>query len=116
MKPAHTPIDNMPFDRPASLPPAAMPAVQRCVSHPHVKTDPAVLGGSPFVAGSRVPVRRLWSWHRGGASVETLIKRYPNLGPAKVLDALAFAFDNTTLIEDDLAQESMRIQKESAGG
>jgi hypothetical protein len=52
-----------------------------------------------------VPVRRLWAWHRGGASVETLVKRYPNLGPARILDALAFAYDNQDLIEADLEAE-----------
>lgn len=75
------------------------------VPHPHVRVDGAVLGGSPHVAGSRVPVRRLWAWHRGGASVETLVRRYPNLGPARILDALSFAYDNQDLIEADLARE-----------
>ncbi len=75
------------------------------VPHPHVRVDAAVLGGSPHVSGSRVPVRRLWAWHRGGASVETLVKRYPHLGPARILDALAFAYDNQDLIDADLAQE-----------
>ena len=75
------------------------------VPHPHVRCDASVLGGSPHVNGSRVPVRRLWAWHRGGAAVETLVKRYPNLGPARILDALAFAYDNQELIEADLARE-----------
>ena len=34
------------------------------------------------------------------------MKRYPNLGPSKVLDALAFAYDNQDLIEADLAIEA----------
>src|SRR5690349_19368162 len=75
------------------------------VPHPHVRVDASVLGGSPHVNGSRVPVRRLWAWHRGGAAVETLVKRYPNLGPARILDALAFAYDNQDLIEADLERE-----------
>src|SRR5512140_521110 len=75
------------------------------VPHPHVRVDDAVLAGSPHVVDSRVPVRRLWAWHRGGASVETLVKRYPNLGPARILDALSFAYDNQDLIEADLARE-----------
>jgi hypothetical protein len=37
--------------------------------------------------------------------VETLLKRYPQLGPARVLDALAFAYDNTALVEADLTRE-----------
>ncbi|MEJ7731376.1 MAG: DUF433 domain-containing protein [Polyangiaceae bacterium] len=75
------------------------------VPHPHVRCDVHVLGGSPHVVDSRVPVRRLWAWHRGGSSVETLFKRYPALGPAKVLDALAFAYDNRELVDTDLARE-----------
>src|SRR5262245_34460708 len=83
------------------------------VPHPHVRVDAAVLGGSPHVVDSRVPVRRLWAWHRGGAAVETLVKRYPNLGPARILDALAFAYDNQDLIEADLEREQTLF---AAGG
>lgn len=87
------------------------------VPHPHVRIEPAVLGGSPHVAGSRIPVRRLWAWHRGGATPESLVKRYPNLGPARIFDALAFAYDNADLIEADLAQEDalLAIVKAKAG-
>ena len=44
---------------------APLPRIR--VPHPHVRCDATVLGGSPHVVGSRVPVRRLWLWHRGGA-------------------------------------------------
>jgi uncharacterized protein (DUF433 family) len=74
-----------------------------------VRIDRNVLGGSPYVAGSRVPVRRLWAFYRAGASVEVLIKRYPRLGPGKILDALAFAFDNDEVIERDLAREQVLL-------
>ncbi|HEY4119557.1 MAG TPA: DUF433 domain-containing protein [Byssovorax sp.] len=94
---------------------SAEPALPRVrVPHPHVRSDIAVLGGSPHVAGSRVPVRRLWIWHRGGASVETLVKRYPNLGAARILDALSFAYDNQDVIEADIAREQALF--EHAGG
>jgi uncharacterized protein (DUF433 family) len=84
------------------------------VAHPHVRCDAKVLGGSPHVEGSRVPVRRLWMWHRGGASVDTLVKRYPKLGAARILDALAFAYDNPELMEVDLAREQALFEKEGA--
>src|SRR5215467_1189823 len=90
---------------------APLPRIR--VPHPHVRCDGSVLAGSPHVVGSRVPVRRLWAWHRGGASVETLIKRYPNLGPARILDALAFAYDNPELIEADLARERALLGQET---
>ena len=82
------------------------------VAHPHVRCDPSKFGGSPHVADSGVLVRRLWVWHRGGTSLETLIRRYPQLGPARILDALAFAWDNQDLVEDDLAREQRLLAKE----
>ena len=73
--------------------------------HPHVRVDPNTLGGSPYVVGSRVPVRRLWTFYRSGASIERILKRYPQLGPAKVFDALAFAFDNEEVVTADMERE-----------
>lgn len=75
------------------------------VQHPHVEVRDDLLSGSPCVRGTCVPVRRLWSWFKRGVSAETLIKRYPTFGPAKVLDALSFAYDNIELVEADLAKE-----------
>ena len=60
-----------------------------------------------------MPVRRLWAWHRRGVSVETLIKRYPQLGPAKVLCALAFAYDNLDVLEADLERERAMLNAEA---
>jgi uncharacterized protein (DUF433 family) len=89
-----------------------LPQVQ--VSHPHVEVRDDLLAGSPVVRGTRVPVRRLWAWHRKGVSVETLIKRYPKLGPSKVLGALAFAYDNQELMSADLAREAALLQQSEA--
>jgi uncharacterized protein (DUF433 family) len=82
------------------------------VPHPHVRVDPNVLSGSPHVAGSRVPVRRLYAFFAGGSKVETILKRYPQLGPAKVFDALAFALDNPEVIEADLERERALLEAE----
>jgi uncharacterized protein (DUF433 family) len=73
--------------------------------------DKNVLGGSPHVVGSRVVVRRLWAFFRSGASVERILKRYPQLGPAKVFDALAFALDNPEVMEADLRREEEILRK-----
>lgn len=75
------------------------------VPHPHVRTDAGTMGGSPYVVGSRVPVRRLWAFYRKGVSLDRLMKRYPRLGAAKVLDALAFAYDNEAVITADIDRE-----------
>lgn len=70
-----------------------------------------MLGGSPYVVGSRVPVRRLWAFFRTGTRVETLLRRYPQLGPAKVFDALAFALDNPEVIDADLQREQELLKR-----
>ncbi|HSC87470.1 MAG TPA: DUF433 domain-containing protein [Polyangiaceae bacterium] len=80
------------------------------VPHPHVRVDKKVLGGSPHVAGSRVPVRRLYAFYRSGASVEKILKRYPQLSPAKVFDALAFALDNAEVMEADMEREAELLE------
>ncbi len=81
------------------------------VPHPHVRVDPKVLGGSPHVVDSRVPVRRLYAFFQSGARVETILRRYPQLGPAKVFDALAFALDNPEVIDADIARERELLEK-----
>jgi uncharacterized protein (DUF433 family) len=84
------------------------------IPHPHVRVDKSVLGGSPHVDGSRVPVRRLWAFYRSGAAVDTLIRRYPKLGAAKIFDALAFAWDNQEVIEADIARENALLERDGS--
>jgi uncharacterized protein (DUF433 family) len=86
------------------------------IRHQPVRIDPEVLGGSPHVEGSRVPVRRLWAWHRSGVAIEALMRRYPQLGPARVLAALAFAYDNQEQIEEDLAREREMLGQPAGPG
>lgn len=89
-----------------TLPPAR-------VHYPHVDVRDDLMAGSPVVRGTKVPIRRLWAWHRRGVTVETLVKRYPSLGPAKVLCALAFAYDNEALVEADLDRERKLLDAEA---
>jgi uncharacterized protein (DUF433 family) len=81
------------------------------VLHPHVVLDPR---GSPVVEGSRVPVRRLYAWHRERIAIATMLKRYPQIGPARLFDALSFAYDNLDLIHADLERESEAIRTKKA--
>ncbi len=82
------------------------------IHHPHIEARPDLLGGSPLVRGTKVPARRLWAWHIKGVTVETLVKRYPVLGPAKVLDALAFCYDNQDVMEADIERERLLLDSE----
>lgn len=79
---------------PAKEGPAPSPAV--LVPHPHVRLDE---DGVPVIKDTRIPIHRLWGWHRQGTPVETMLRRYPQLGPARIFDALAFAYDNLSLTD-----------------
>jgi uncharacterized protein (DUF433 family) len=84
-----------------------LPPVRR--PYPNIVLDDE---GSPLIEGTRVPVRRLFQWHRQGTTVETLLRRYPQLGPARIFAALAFAYDNLELLTADLLAERTRLFKE----
>jgi uncharacterized protein (DUF433 family) len=86
------------------------------VPHPHVRVDASVLGGSPYVVGSRVPVRRLWAFYRKGVTIDTLLRRFPRLGPAKIFDALAFAYDNEEVMSADIAREEDLLERSGGTG
>jgi hypothetical protein len=57
-------------------------------------------------------VRRLYAWHRQGTTVETLLRRYPQVGAARLFDALAFAYDNLELVTADLDRERAMLERE----
>ena len=84
------------------------------VPHPHVRVDPNVLGGSPYVVGSRVPVRRLWAFYRKGITIDTLLRRFPRLGAGKIFDALAFAYDNEEVVQADIQREEQLLDRVEA--
>jgi len=85
------------------------------VPHPHVRVDANVLGGSPYVVGSRVPVRRLWAFYRKGITIDTLLRRFPRLGAGKIFDALAFAYDNEEVMIADMQREEQLLDRIESG-
>jgi uncharacterized protein (DUF433 family) len=70
--------------------------------------DPGIFGGSPYVRGSRVVVRRLYQMYIAGVSAERICQRYHQLKRAQIYDALSFAIDNQDLIAADIAQNEAR--------
>jgi uncharacterized protein (DUF433 family) len=81
------------------------------VPHPHVRVDATVLGGSPYINGTRVPVRRVWAFYRDGVNVEKILKRFPQIEPAKIFDSLAFALDNPEVMEADVTREREMLKR-----
>lgn len=87
------------------------------IPYPHIELRASLSSRpeevSPFVVGTNVPVRRIYDWFRRGIPAETLIKRYPALGPAKVLSALAYAHDNQELVQRDIERAERAASAET---
>ena len=74
--------------------------------YPHVSSDPEILDGAPCVAGTRIPVRTIASYHKMGVSVEELAggDYYPWLSPSDVYGALLYYYDHQNEIDAEIEE------------
>ena len=56
-----------------------------------IEVNPQVMRGKPVIRGTRIPVELLLRKLAGGATGQTLIEAYPQLTPADIQAALAYA-------------------------
>ena len=82
----------------------------------NIETDPARCGGQPVVGGTRIRVATILGCYRQGMSVEEIVQQYPQLKPADVHDALAYAYDHLDEIEAALAADDEATVKAHYGG
>jgi uncharacterized protein (DUF433 family) len=69
----------------------------------YITIDPAVCGGKPCIAGSRVRVQDIFVLHElQGQSVDEIVEGYPQLSPAKVYAALAYYWDHKEEIDQQM--------------
>jgi len=73
------------------------------VLHPHIASDPDTCGGSPRVAGTRIPVRTIvvYVLHHG-INPEELLSYYPQTSLAAIYDALSYYYDNRDEIDAEI--------------
>lgn len=57
---------------------------------PRISVDPAVCGGRPVIAGTRVRVTDVLDMLSGGASENEIVADFPDLSIADIRAALAF--------------------------
>lgn len=60
-------------------------------TEPHITTDPAILGGKPVIAGTRIGVDLILEKLSDGSSIDDILNDYPHLTRAQVVAALAYA-------------------------
>ena len=62
-----------------------------------IEVNPQVMRGKPVIRGTRIPVELLLRKLAGGATGQTLIEAYPQLTPAGIQAALAYAAEALSL-------------------
>jgi uncharacterized protein (DUF433 family) len=80
------------------LPRVEQMGVQR-TEHPHIVRVPAVGGGEPVIENSRISVRLIAGYYKAGATVEEVLRDYPQLSAAAVYDAISYYIDHQAEIE-----------------
>jgi uncharacterized protein (DUF433 family) len=63
------------------------------IGHPRIAVDPAVQGGYPVIAGTRITVDAVLGLWEEGLSVDEILEEYPDLDSADVEDAVAYDLD-----------------------
>ena len=73
----------------------------------YISSDPEILGGSPVIAGTRIPIERLFHLLKQGYSLEALRKEYSWVDRKKIQYAVAYlvkagldAFQKTQKIQN----------------
>jgi uncharacterized protein (DUF433 family) len=81
-------------------------------SNEHIATTPDTCGGKPRIAGSRIRVQDVVTWHQKmGLSPDEIVSQYPILTLAALYAALAYYHDNFDRIRQDLAESAETVEK-----
>ncbi|MGH7146313.1 MAG: DUF433 domain-containing protein [Nitrospiraceae bacterium] len=83
--------------------------------HRYVSKDPAICGGDPVIAGTRIPVRLIYQRLQAGDSVETIQQAYPHLTLAQIHDALSYAYDHLAEVKEEIRREERAYEQGKAG-
>lgn len=63
-----------------------------------VHSDPQILGGTPVFIGTRVPVKSLFDYLEGGATLDEFLRQFPSVKREQAIAAIDLARD--TLLPD----------------
>lgn len=63
------------------------------VAAPVIHSDPEILGGTPVFVGTRVPLKNLIDYLRGGHSVDEFLDDFPSVSQEQVVAVLVEAME-----------------------
>ena len=69
---------------------------------PGIEFDPRICGGSAWIAGSRIPVWSLQAWLQLGAGDEEILRNFPTLQRADLVNAWRYVERHPAEIEREI--------------
>jgi uncharacterized protein (DUF433 family) len=81
------------------------------IDYRNIEKDASRCGGQAVIVGTRLRVATILTCYRQGMRVEEIVQQYPQIKPADVHDALAYAYDHLEEIEADLAADDEDVVK-----
>ena len=79
--------------------PVTTDAHPRSAANRHVTANPAVLGGRPVFAGTRVPVATLFDYLADGLSLDYFLESFPTVSRAQAVAVIRYGLER---VERDL--------------
>ncbi len=56
----------------------------------YVSINPQILGGTPVINGTRIPIERVYQLVKQGYTTQTLEDTYPQVNPQKIQKVIAY--------------------------
>ena len=78
----------------------------------HIESHPDVCGGRPCVAGTRIRVQDIYSWHEcEGIAPDEIVSRFPQLTLADVYAALSYYWDHRDEMQRRIKEDKEFIEE-----
>ncbi len=71
-----------------------------------ITIDPEIQGGEPVFSGTRVPVKNLFDYLKGGDSINEFLEGFPSVSREQVVELLNLAEHIFTFSEADIYEKS----------
>lgn len=71
-----------------------------------ITISPEIQSGEPVFTGTRVPVKNLFDYLKGGESIEEFLREFPSVSREQVLELLSLAQHTFTFTEARVYEES----------
>lgn len=71
-----------------------------------ITISPDIQSGEPVFAGTRVPVKNLFDYLKGGDTIDEFLEGFPSVSREQVLELLNLAEHTFTFSEDDVYEKS----------